>query len=177
MKRIMAIVVVLSQIAVIVEPAVGRRAAAIAGEAPADIKKLDHQLQSQSQARVLISPDWHLLGSLRAMDDGLHANPLSSPDSTIAPHAVIPWARVDEIQVRTSGAGWGAIVGGVIGAGLGAAAAVATSSETSPFDDPNAPNKDTKHAWGGAAGGFAVGALLGAAIGSAFKHWKRAYPR
>jgi hypothetical protein len=96
---------------------------------------------------------------------------LDDPSRSTSPYgtASIQWSRIQSAEIRTSGAGRGAIVGAVLFGALGAAAGALFSADMGE-------NADAGAVVGGAAGGALIGAGLGAAIGSAFKGWKQVYP-
>ena len=108
-------------------------------------------------------------GQLVAADAGvvvLEAHTRSpGPDEPSAP---ISWSQIQSVEVRTSRAGWGAIVGGVALGVLGAAAGGVLSQGL--WDSP-----DQGAVIGGAAGGALLGAGLGCVVGSLFKSWKPVY--
>jgi hypothetical protein len=172
MKTTLPLVLVVAHLVLVGEPPLGRNGIAAAAEPP-PVKKLDKQLRWRDQVRVLIQPDWHLVRSPRAMEDGLHITALGEPNTSADSLTTVPWPKVGEIQVRASGAGRGALVGGVLLGAAGGAIAGAISSEVGLT--PSDP--DPGSIAGGIAGGFLIGAVIGGSIGSAFKRWVKIYPR
>jgi hypothetical protein len=97
------------------------------------------------------------------------------PDSSIVRLAMrdttMPFAMVDSIWVRKTGARTGAIVGAVV---VGVPSALFWGALCTGLNDGGECGQ-----WGAVAGltvaGAGVGALLGAAIGSASSHWQLRY--
>ncbi len=89
---------------------------------------------------------------------------------------VVPWADINGVQVRRSGAGKGAIIGAGIGTGLGLAFGLACTRDCTGwmdmFCEATAGQVVLVTAIGGAGGG-----LLGAAIGALTGSWRTVYTR
>ena len=140
-----------------------------------EFEKLDGRLRQQARARVLTRQNWLIVKHPRATGDSLVFASVLEPEGMSAEYGRgLLWAQVDTVQVRASGAGWGALVGGVI---VGAAGGIIGGAVSSEVGVQPSGNPDPGSIAGGIALGGFFGALLGAGIGSAFKRWVRVYPR